>query len=115
MRFNFKHRKRMTQTSIKVDGSFHGSGDPAGKSHFSAASRGNGARKRVRLMVDDEDSKKSVEEKHTSDNQNRKKRDDRSRQTLDSGDIGSLQQSSIVIIDEKNTKKGIKTIAIKQR
>lgn len=71
MRFNFKHRKRMTQTSINKDGSsFHGSGDPAGKSNFSAAhSRGNGGRKRVRLMVDDESSKKSASvEKHTSEN-----------------------------------------------
>ena len=69
MRFNFKHKKRMTQTSIMGDSSFHGSGDPAGKSNFTAVSRGTGARKRVRLMVDDEDSKKSVSvEQHKSDN-----------------------------------------------
>ena len=63
MRFNFKHKKRMTQTSIKVDASLQGRPDPAGKSnlHSASRSRGNGARKRVRLMVDDEESKKSVE------------------------------------------------------
>ena len=69
MRCNFKHKKRMTQTSIKVDASFQGRGDPAGKSNMSASrSRGNGTRKRVRLMVDDEESKKSVEvAAHASD------------------------------------------------
>ncbi len=70
MRFNFKHKKRMTQTSIKVDSSFQGRSDPAGKSNMSASrSRGNGTRKKVRLMVDEEESKKSVEiVVHATDN-----------------------------------------------